>query len=199
MTRTLRIEQIVPPLLTHGRAIMLETWRPDSCIAAARICKDVLEYFEIKTRAETCRAYVATNPLMQRLDDGVPINNKFGPGEHSVGIGYDTTERPGKMNGHVISRAISSGDRLDWFIDLSLDQADRREKGMPVEAFAFKLTERERWPGRIRRRVNKHVQVIYEPLRGPDAFLSKAPDWIFRERFREVVPRIIEAIREHAV
>lgn len=193
MTQTLlTVEKIIPPLLKYGREIMLESWTPDSCIAAARICHDVLLCFELNCRVETCRTFVATNNLWQRIDDGVPINNKFGPGEHSVGIGFEELAAgPDRLPCHVISRCG------DWFIDLSLDQASRPPL-MPVEPFAFRLERNERWPGQVRRKLNSRAQVMYQPKRGPDRFLSTSPDWYKRERFRVAVPRIVEAIRENA-
>jgi len=124
-----RIRQVVRTI----RPLMAHSFSRDSCIAATRICIDSLAAFGVVAEPVAVRV-VIFNPAMVRNIE------RFGRlpssreetlewyercGAWSVGIGSGLSQ-PGRWPGHLV--AYVAAHRL--LIDLSLDQATRREHGI---------------------------------------------------------------------
>lgn len=194
------VDRVLTWLTEHARPRILAIARPDSCIFSTRIAVGVLRRLHIGASPLAVRVSIF-NPLMSgRIAawtassggiappfDVVQKWFRDGSGCYSVGLGHGDP-RPGSYAGHLVA-AVSGGGLLD----LSLDQANRREHGITLgplrthasaEFFKGELAHVERMNGSTLR---------YQIHDNND--WMKAPDWNIRKRSRPLIDELVAEIR----
>lgn len=179
------------PFLRQIRASILRSGaRPDSCIMSTRVMCDIGEMIGINITPLTVRALVfnrvVADEFRRRGDDEVPdevirdlVANKGG-WILDVGVREGPTA-PGQWAGHLVAVARTAGvDPV--VIDLSIDQADRPEKGIKItEPITFPVPPAERAFLRGEQNAmladrDSGILMVYLAYPG-DVSFKDAPDW----------------------
>jgi hypothetical protein len=178
---------VLVALAAVGRPIMLEYVERSSCIAATRMGLEVCRYFGIAARPQSVRM-MAVNALA-RAAITAGEEPDWAAGAWSVGIaGNGQPQTPGGWDGHLVLVA----DRT--LVDLSLDQASRPAKDLPLNAATFRLDDTFDHGEWVHYRLGP-ATVSYQQTR--DLTWRTSPDWQARDRrWREPVARIIRTIRD---
>lgn len=179
-------EQILDAVVAEVRPIILTAFRKDSCIVSSRIGQEVLAYFGVKAEARAC--------IVQAMNPGCWAAYERGEepdwpgGDWGVVIGKPgEPEEPGRVNYHV-ALEVEGG----FLLDLSIDQASRPHKGIPLEPF---------WAPIIGDLHNGHTHVLERDdgcvitYRLLDRDFSQAPDWKDRARRKPLVGQAIRQVR----
>jgi hypothetical protein len=187
--------ELLSELCNVARPIILERFRPDSCIVSTRIAIDVLDYFGIKAKALPVKLG-AYNPLAwESVEKGVEPD--WNGGAWGVGIGTAspiafTRQSPSGVDGHLVALVEDT-----TLLDLSIDQASRPAKGITLAPYfgairPENLAGFEEGEGLVFR-VDGDCRIVY--WRHPERFHLQAPDWTDRSRRKDLVGRIIRAVR----
>jgi hypothetical protein len=181
------------------RSTMLETFRPDCCVATCRILREVFADFGYRAREVPVTVQVLNGP-MQRLaeqgplpedrDERIALFNQTGA--WGVGIGGDKPLAQDKYSGHLV---LSVHGHL---VDASLDQVNRPERNIemppllwfPAPSGFFAKPKGQGLSGMV-----GECLVAYKRLRN-DSYLS-GKNW--RERYAghaETYFKIMRLLRE---
>ncbi len=129
---------IYETIVGFGRQCILEDWAVNSCIASARITKDILDFFKIPAQEIPYRVFVGNTAAMVRLesvDFDFDVFGKPQEGEHTMGAGFGRPANAGPgFDGHLVVMAGGSPEGR-VIIDPSFDQFNRREKGIQCRAY----------------------------------------------------------------
>lgn len=136
---TPRDQAVIEALTTVARPIILEEFRPDSCIVSTRLGIDALTFFGIKAVPipltvvvfnREATELVANGMTLEELNEvtaKIPATQPGGPWSIGVGTGLANTDTT--WGGHVAIGVPSTGT----YIDLSIDQASRPIKNMTLK------------------------------------------------------------------
>lgn len=124
---------IVKALLDIARPEILRHYRPDSCIGSTRIGIDVLAYFGVGSRPLPVEATLFNRGGMKAAMEGRMCEGD----EWGVGLGVDDDSC---QVGHLVillDEPVRDEPDQVTFVDLSLDQADRPQKGIYAAPAVF--------------------------------------------------------------
>lgn len=145
-------KRVLDAVTTHARPILLENFRPDSCIASTKVGIDVLAYFGLRGQPMAVSAMLFNAEAMRLLSEGtsmedlhammtaIPADQSGGPWSLGLGVG---AQQPGAWAGHLV---IALPD-YRTIVDLSADQASRPHKNMTVETFHAVIDNPDWWSG----------------------------------------------------
>lgn len=143
---------VLDALTTHGRPILLEEFRADSCIASTKIGIEVLAYFGMRSEPLPIAAMLFNAEAVGMLEQGtameelrsvmaaIPLDAPGGP--WSLGLGAGGYE-PGMWAGHLVI-ALPQHQTI---VDLSADQAARPHKNLNLEPFHAVIDSPLWWTG----------------------------------------------------
>lgn len=166
------------------RALMRQHYNATSCIAATRIAIDVLEGLGIAARPLMVRAELFNAPMWQQIElHGRAPNDHVERdqwtrdfGAYALGLGFADPERTDldeTTNGiHVVTLVE---DSLLW--DLSFDQANRPDKGIPIDAPLVLAVPRAFIEGRDRAVAGFQGSVLIITARPNDRRYELSPNW----------------------
>jgi hypothetical protein len=138
MTATIDTHGALQLIVTASRGAMRGQWRADSCIAATRITKAVLDYFGYSVRPAAVRVAGFTATAWSDAQAG-RTGNDPARGAWSVGVVGSGAIRDGRWDGHLV--AIVEGC---WLLDASVEQLNRPEHGLQFAPSACPLPDG--WP-----------------------------------------------------
>lgn len=136
------LEQLVNFLLEEARPEILKVARPDSCIFSTRVAVGVCRQLGVGARAVAVQTCIFNPPLTERIRAHLERFGAMPPAElikawqyddsggWGVALGYGDP-RPGKYAGHVVALV---DERV--ILDLSIDQANRPERGIELRPLA---------------------------------------------------------------
>jgi hypothetical protein len=171
-------------------------FRPDCCIAATRLTQLVLREFHFKVEPLPVRLLAlneAGAEYVDALQQG-PVSEEAvdawqAKGAWMVDIGRPGMKpEPGRWPGHLV--ALINGGVL---LDLTAPQASRPDRGILVDVLCLEVPaefvsgELEWRAAALQGEVAMHI--------APNDKYRLGPDWYSPERYREIVPRIVDQIR----
>ncbi len=154
-----------------ARAAVLESFRPDSCIATTRVTIDVLAYFGYTGQPLAVKAAVFNQQAWRLVHAGVPVG-EWPPEAHSIGIGGEGRHRPGRWDGHLVSVTATH------MIDGSLDQMSRPGRGIILSGpgvFEIPAGRSAASPGTLTFGRGDGTVIMYEPI--PDDLWRRSVNW----------------------
>jgi hypothetical protein len=174
-------------------------YRPDSCIAAARVLVDVFDRLHDKVRPLSVSVDVLNAAMVARAEaEGgrLPVDTEeyqrwieeSGCWWLTLGGGGDP--KPGKWSGHV---GVVAWEKV--LIDLTLLQASRPQRGIVLAPAAIQVGP-EFLDGSDRRVVRMNGAELHYQARPEDRSFMQSPDWCDRKRHKEVVGGILRRTRE---
>jgi hypothetical protein len=177
-------------LVRHGRAEILQFFKPDSCIASTKVAIKVLTHFKINVRPQVM-SLVGMNPIYRILFDAFgrhPTNDDADIAEAWLQKGaWMVAIDAATEVGHVV--AIADDELM---IDLSLDQAKRPNKHLLLEPSIFQLPHDWKYRQELAYEA-RGMRIIYVPENHNDTF-RKSNDWRISSRTTPVVKKIIRII-----
>jgi hypothetical protein len=179
-------------------AVFPRHYRPDSCIAAARVLVDAFDRLHVRVRPLSVTVDVFNPAMVARASaEGgrVPETDEeyqrwveeSGCWWLTLGIG---DPEPGKWPGHV---TVVAWDRV--LIDLTLPQASRPQRGIVLAPAAIQVWA-EVLTGAERRVVTMHGCELHYRARPQDRSFMGSRDWQCRDRHKEVVSEIVRRARD---
>lgn len=181
-----------PPHLIAAtvRPLILQRFRPDSCIATTRAVVEVLHYFGQAARVQPVRV-CAWNAEAAALVAAKVTMSAWPRSAWSVGVtGTDQVAPDGVWDGHLVAVTTTH------LVDASLDQFSRPHKGIVLDAAAFELAPDWATAGRMAMRQPAGQVLCYERMtaatghRISSNLSAKHPD------IRYVVGQAIRELRE---
>ncbi len=176
-------------LAEHARGLILTRFRRDSCIVSTRIALDVCAAHGLTARPELVECFLYTPALFERVKRGT-FAKPFRPGEWSVGLGVEgarTIDRVRGLDGHLV--LLLPIDGTEYLLDLSLDQADRPERGLHVRR-PFLSAMPADWREGLSAVHFDGAIIVYRPRTGLRDDYTRSKDWHdFTRR-----ARIVEAV-----
>ncbi len=170
-------------LTSYGRARILEDFTVHSCVASSRVTVEVLRYFGIAAQPKGVTAYIQ-NAAYLALEDRAKTMSEadlLASGAWGVGV----TE-------HVVAWVPAH----DAFIDLSLDQASRPHKGLPLEPSVFPLVAGYDWSAPVGYDdVVTGLRVVVDPEPDGDRYWRGHRNWRITPVMRAVIADTIRAAR----
>lgn len=198
MDETTSVVQMHPRLLAQldrflgaAQRIWPNHYRTDSCIAAARVCVDVLGALHYRVEPLPCMAeivnaaYLAKGRAPSTADEAAAW---LAEGCWRVLLGGGE-QQPGYWPGHllvVVNRTVA--------IDLTLGQACRPHKGILLGAHAFPVHPSFLSGAISGVGIMNGCQVTYTAEPGNRGYLA-AKDWRDRARHAKVVRQLLAAIK----
>lgn len=189
-------------LVKHARTEILRVARPDSCIFSTRVAVMFCKELGITARAMSVRAAVFNSALVERYDrqtvtNGLPPTaqemkawqHEPGAACWSVGVGYGDA-KPGAFAGHLV--AIVE-DR--FLLDLSIDQADRPERGIVLEPLWIERVEPGLLRGSSPQVMRNSVGCALRYERHDNDSWMGSPDWTERDRWDGLVRGLVERFK----
>ncbi len=175
-------------------------YRPDSCIAAARVLVDVLDRLHVRARPLAVVADIFNAALLTRAQaEGgrLPSDTaeycrwveEDGAWWLTLGPGGAEPE-PGKWPGHL---AVVVWESV--LIDLTLPQASRPRRGIVLAPVAVQV-DRPFLTGECRRVIELGGCEAHYLARPEDRSYQAAPDWQDRSRHAGVVRAIVRRVRD---
>lgn len=186
------------------RKEMAQDFRADSCIAASRIVVEVLDAMGIKADGLRVRLIVYNPFLANEMDRrGVPASVVLedNPDEAwSVGLGLPENVHQPDSGLHVVAWADSiPGTSRALLVDLSLDQASRPHKAMPLGPLVTEVPrgyadEFRRSDGGIVLSRPDGVVIAYTRHPNDSGYWRASGNWAERDAVirREIVQRAID-------
>jgi hypothetical protein len=173
-------------------------YRPDACIAAARVLVDVFDRLHVKCRplaiavdvfnpAMVTRAGAEGGRLPQRTEEYQQWVEESGCWWLTLGLGEPA---PGKWPGHV---AVVVWERV--LLDLTLPQATRHQHGILLAPAAIQVGP-EFLDGSQRRVVRMNGCELHYQAHLDDQTFLRARDWYDRQRHKDVVAAILRLARD---
>lgn len=194
--RSMDPKEILHRLLVCGRPEILKEFRADSCIGSTAIGLDVLTHFGVLAEPLPVKLSIFNAPYVKRIENGSDWPNReilvrWGEedGSYSVGIGFGAQEK-NKWAGHLVLLVENK-----WLADLSIDQANRPKYNMTFNPYAAEV-DADFLAGKVPRIIKENGCVIRIELIKDRGFLS-SPDWMFANRRKPLVDRIIQKIKEN--
>ena len=201
------LQKPVRLLMEYARPEILTTHRPDSCIASTAVGIRVLERFGIGAWPVPVHA-VAMNAQYVAMMNEVATNKEENPdaempeeaqrqwmerGAWSVELSNLPSRADGFDGGHLV---IGIKDHL---VDLSIDQASRPHKGIPLEPLAIDCPQSFYEGERIWRHVGTAILVYrHAPFTGFLEQLMFSGDWTNKDgRLDNHIRRTEAKIRTH--
>lgn len=179
---------VLDALVDAARPVIRTEFRADSCIASTRIGIDALAYFGIRAvelpvsvlvfNADAA-ALVSAGVTLEDLREqtrAIPVERPGGPWTIGVGMG---TGLPGAWPGHLIVTVPEIG----VICDLSIDQAARPQKDLPLESYWTHVGD-PAWWGQVEgadpfvQVRGPHGAVLMVDRRLPDPYgYRSSPNW----------------------
>jgi len=169
-------------------AIEAEFGRYDCCILSTRLAIEVAAHFGIHVRPMPVSVVLLNAAFAKHIDEGDYDVRKWAEvdGSHSVGIGlgfHEGQDRYNLWNGHLIAAAP------DCFGDFSIQQAERREKGIVTgPSVIAPLTGASSW-----RVIEPASGTEIQYHRTRDTRYRLSPDWRDNKRRRKLAGPLIRA------
>ncbi len=174
-------DALIDYLLTEGRSKILEKFEPSSCIASTRIGLEVLRSRGIECYPQPCRIE-ALNP---RAVQATRAGQGYALGTFSLEVeGTGLYDPVGSWDGHLV--IVFKDAQGEVLLDLSADQMDRPQHGLRVEPVAVRLGTKG-WPVGIM--LPGGGAIAWERI--PSRAYRQARDWTHRERWEDVVAKIL--------
>jgi hypothetical protein len=173
-------------------------YRPDSCIAAARVLVDVFDRLHVKARSLAVAVDVFNPAMVARAKaegDRLPADTEEyqrwveGSGCWWLTLGGGGDPEPGKWPGHVGVVAWES-----VLLDLTLPQATRAQRGIALAPAVIQVGA-EFLDGSERRVVAMSGSELHYLARPDDRSFMSSPDWCDRQRHRDVIKDILRRTR----
>lgn len=184
---------VVKILATEARPLILQNFRPDSCIVSTAVACDVLAYADIPaTRCEVLMI-AANHAAIPCIANNVPLADW--PDEAwSVGVvpGQGDSREAAWPGGHLVAIATIHPD-LRLLIDLSADQANRPLRGMPILEPVVAP-----WDG-SKTAVSNDTTVVMYRRAGRPSRIAHAPDWVDRTRRQPIVDTLIDRLHDEGL
>lgn len=201
--------------LIRARALMLQHWRPDTCIASTAIALKVLDHYGIPAQPLVVRAgvynatlwehIVASNgewPSPEEVESvrergGWSVMLGWNPNpEHEGGVGSIDTSRMG-WSGHLVAIVQPQREERRGLLDLSLDQATRPEKNIHTRPFLGDQVDQAFLEGNDQLIYTfsdwQGTVVVYQAYPGITSY-EVSPDWADSRRHTRYVHTIIQRI-----
>lgn len=188
-----RVKEEMDYLCKVARPVMLKYWAKNSCIASTRLAVEYLRGKGIRADALAVEVLAFSPAMARRVEEhgGVPDEETFeewcreDEKVWSIGLGvpHPALEEEGFV-GHVVCMVENK-----WLLDLSIDQASRPERDMPLEPL-YALASENILAGKPS--VLRHpsgITLEYGPRPEDRSFLT-APDWTKKERFKKVLAEL---------
>jgi hypothetical protein len=192
-------ERKLAAVMNAACRVFARRYRPDSCIAAARVLVDVFDRLHAKVRPLAVVVDVFNPAMVTRAEaEGgrLPADTEEyrrwieESGCWWLTLGGGTDPEPGKWPGHVGVVAWES-----VLIDLTLPQATRQQRGIVLAPAAVQVG-REFLDGSDRRVVMMNSSELHYQARPDDRSFMKSPDWCDRRRHKEVIQEILRRTRD---
>lgn len=196
-----KAQRIVELVGDHVRGEMLTRFRPDCCVATARVLSRVFEAVGINQEPMAVAIAIYNRRFVEQTDRGVePPTDRDAlrewcelTGAYSVGAAPGGVPNSRGFNGHVV---VWLPD-LAAIVDGSVGQMARPERGIVLpETIAWTLDRaaRERFEsgGRLAREVFGSL-VIFNRI--DDESFRRAPDWQDETRTDEIVRRLVRTAK----
>lgn len=175
---------VIEFLLTEGRSIILERFKPSSCIASTRIGIDVLRGFGLRSYPIATRV-VAYNAAAARLVTArVPVD-EWPDEAWSVGIQGSGVSKAGEWDGHLVI-GLRDSDGREGVLDLSADQMSRPTRGLEITPILFHPPT---WP--FGATLANGVVIAYGKIKSRS--FKSSPDWS-KDRARPSVLAIMDRL-----
>jgi hypothetical protein len=185
---------ILDALIVIGRPRLVEIsgGRRDTCISAASFGVEVLKAFGISAQPLPVRVLVTTADVWEETLRGgaLPATG------YSLGIGFGDP-MPGCYGGHLVVLVEKTA-----LLDLTLDQADRPSRGIPLRPEWFGPLDQDFVSGVETTegfgRIDPPIRIGYirMPVDDPEATRWRtSPDWARRGELKPVIGTVIRKIR----
>lgn len=181
----MKLEQVVEFLVNQAPGVILQNFRKDCCIASTKIAMGVLDRCGFHTRAQPTLFMVYTRKLWDRMTE---FDGQFREGEWSVGIGHPGLKSYTRgYNSHLVCLVRDDTDNPEFLVDLSVGQAARPEKGIPLpQAWYGPVND---WPMAM---ICDVAVAQYVPKMDPGFVTS--PDWTIEERTLPIVDHLCKQL-----
>jgi hypothetical protein len=191
-------ERTLTAVMDAACTVFPRHYRPDGCIAAARLLVDVFGRLHVPCRplavvvdvfnpAMVARSAAEGGRLPRDTEEYRRWIDESGCWWLTLGGG---DPEPGTWPGHV---AVAAWDRV--LLDLTLPQASRPQRGIVLAPAAVQV-----WPevldGSCRRVVAMHGCELHYQARPEDRSFMLSADWQCRERHRDVVAELLARVRD---
>jgi hypothetical protein len=192
-------ERKLEAVMNAACTVFTPRYRPDSCVAAARVLVDVFDRLHARARPPSVVVDVFSPSMVARAEaEGgrLPADTEeyqrwieeSGCWWLTLGGGGDP--EPGKWPGHVGVVAWES-----VLIDLTLPQAARPQRGIALAPAAIQVGA-EFLDGSEGRVVTMNGSELHYQARPENRSFMQSPDWRDRKRHRDVVQAILRRARD---
>jgi hypothetical protein len=200
----MKLEKLLSRLEACARPIILEYFRPDSCIASTHILIRVLDYFGVHADPMPLKIVVGNKSFWRLVAAGIiPPASVQLLDEHkawSVGIDgkgerLDAAGAPG-YRGHLVAYC----PQHKFFLDGSLDQANRPHKNIIVPGL-IRVAVPRLFFSELDPHLALHVDFVdcaVEYYRHDDFSFRSAIDWLDHKRVKAPVKRIVEQLTHNS-
>lgn len=136
---------VIRYLTTRGRSIILEHFKPSSCIASTRIGLDVMKSLGFDVWPQAVRLEVFNHVVLDAWDAGHtgPITQEDYPEAKVVGVDGSGLWGNSEWDGHLVLM-VRDDHGLEVLVDLSLDQFARPAFGLDLKPTAVPVAHG--WP-----------------------------------------------------
>ncbi len=135
------------------RATLKAGWSSNSCIDAARMICDLAKRMGLEAKCMTVEATAYNAPLWawmidagwaedQEIRDDVVMDSQAPAGSHLVVLGARSIPAIDEdhWRGHCVV-VLGVGGKWSWAVDLTVDQAQRTKKELPLTPLAFRVDQ----------------------------------------------------------
>jgi hypothetical protein len=174
-------------------------YRPDGCIAAARVLIEVFERLHAKVRPLSVTVDVFNPAMVARSEaEGGRLPTDVSEYQRWVQesgcwwltLGGGGESKPGRWSGHV---AVIAWEKV--LIDLTLTQANRPQRGIVLAPVVVEVG-REFLDGSDRRVMTMNASELHYQTHPDDTSFMRSPDWCDRERHRNTIREILRKVRD---
>jgi len=196
-------KQALNLIVRHARPMILQSFRPESCIVSTAIACDVLSFLDVPVIPMVVQVGIYNPKLTERIkaswmpDEATAIKWRNEDGCYGVSLGFVDTppnpENPKPWPGHLV--AISP----TFLMDLSIDQAARQQHSIFLEPFWVPWSEETTFQRFITGKdcvlsMDNGTSLVYT-ARPTDRSFMKSPDWNQFERRSDIVADLLRLMK----
>jgi hypothetical protein len=172
--------------------ILPKYYKPDCCIATARIAKEVLEEFHFKVQPLTVQVNITNSVLVKSFEKGIQETPEelLEKGGWQIILGSRGELQPKKWPGHLV--AIVQ-DKV--MIDISLVQANRPHKNINLHPLLIEIIDNKFLTGEKERYlIINECHLAYKSFPEDKTFMA-AVDWYNVQKHKESISLIMKNMK----